>query len=139
MNISGSCRSFSIEHFKTDPDNWKSMVTDFHCEARKDNGDWVATKIRLDDFLGNRRGEEAGVFSYSVRWPEHKVSETMSKPRLEITSNGRPILHGNLKVKEGDWPAAKLDLSEIILNNDGELSFNEAAAREEDARRWAAY
>jgi hypothetical protein len=50
----------------------------------------------------------------------------MSKPRLEVTRDGRPILHGNLKVKEGDWPAAKIDLSEILLNRDGELIFNGA-------------
>lgn len=48
----------------------------------------------------------------------------MSKPRLEVTSDGRPILHGCLKVKEYDWPEAKVDLSEILLNRDGELCFN---------------
>lgn len=48
----------------------------------------------------------------------------MSNPRLEVTGDGRPILHGRLTTRDAYGHDRSLDLSKILWNKDGRLSLN---------------
>lgn len=54
MNIATTCNSWSIEHHRLEEE--RRWVTDLHCKAKKDNGEWISTQLRLDDILGNDDG-----------------------------------------------------------------------------------
>ncbi|KAB8218736.1 CVNH domain-containing protein [Aspergillus novoparasiticus] len=129
MNIATTCNSWSIEHHRLEEQ--RRWVTDLHCKAKKDNGEWISTQLRLDDILGN----DDGNFKYSLRYPERNISSSMSNPRLEVTGDGRPILHGRLTTRDAYAHDRSLDLSKILWNKDGRLSLNEDVVRAEDERR----
>lgn len=48
----------------------------------------------------------------------------MSNPRLEVTGDGRPILHGRLTTRDAYAHDRSLDLSKILWNRDGRISLN---------------
>lgn len=54
MNIATTCNSWSIENHRLEEE--RRWVTDLHCKAKKDNGEWISTQLRLDDILGNDDG-----------------------------------------------------------------------------------
>ncbi|KNG87635.1 hypothetical protein ANOM_003626 [Aspergillus nomiae NRRL 13137] len=92
MNITTSCHSWSLKNHKLEHN--RQWVTDLHCKAKKDNGEWIWIQTRLDDFLGN----DDGNFVYSSSDPQSNISSSMCNPRLELAKIRRnPQLMERLK------------------------------------------
>lgn len=65
-----------------------------------------------------------GNFVYSLSDPQSNISSSMCNPRLEVTNDGRPILHGNLTTRNAYDQDRSLDLSKILWNKDGRICLN---------------
>ncbi|ROV94269.1 hypothetical protein VMCG_08623 [Cytospora schulzeri] len=86
-----------------------------HARIIKADGEHVHSQFNLDRCIGNQDGHFA--------WGGENFSQTARDIRFHIEGENQPILRASLEQVNGEWHDRDINLTERIMNRDGQLVF----------------
>lgn len=106
-----------------------------HCRIAREDGEYVDAHMDLNCCIGNDNGR----FQWGGQSKSHPAiklvssmsqltlsldfSETAEDIRFDLEGGGEPILRARLQNMDGDYQDCDLNLTERIMNRDGQLCF----------------
>ncbi|KUI55824.1 hypothetical protein VP1G_03200 [Cytospora mali] len=86
-----------------------------HCRVVREDGEHVDARIDLNSCIGNENGH--------FQWGGQNFAETAREIRFNIEGETQPILRAQLKSLDDQWEDRDINLTERIMNRDGQLVF----------------